>query len=65
MESLHNYVAALVLDEKLLFLIFDAPFFFQNKTRQLSSGTSTATLRMMAPHYIGFFQLCPNILFFK
>ena len=33
MESLHNYVAALVLDEKLLFLFFTHHFFSkQNET---------------------------------
>ena len=36
-------MAVLVTDEKLLVLIFDTQFFFHNKTRDLSSGTSTAT----------------------
>ena len=44
-----HWVAELALDEKLLVLIFDAQFFFLNKTRDLSSETSTATLRIMAP----------------
>ena len=52
MGSLHNQVAVLVPDEKLLVLIFDRQFFFQNKMRHLSSGTSTTTQRMMAPHSI-------------
>ena len=50
MGSLHHKVAVLVPDEKLLVLIL-AHFFFQKETRQLSSGTSTASLRMMAPHW--------------
>ena len=50
MGSFHHWVAVLVLDENLLVWIFVAQIFFQNKTRDLSSETSTATLRMMAPN---------------
>ena len=35
---------------KALVFIIVVQYFFQNKMRHLSSGTSTATLRMMAPH---------------
>ena len=38
-----HQVAVLVPDEKLHVLISDAQFFFQKKTKQLSSGTSIAT----------------------
>ena len=43
MGSLHHQEAVLAPGEKLHGLISDAQFFFQNKTKQLSSGTSTAT----------------------
>ena len=48
--SHHRQVAALVPDEKLHALIINAGFFFQNKRRHLSSGTSAAIWQMMAPH---------------